>query len=117
MITPSFETLQALAAEHRHGLAPIGVELLADMLTPVSAYGLLTAGEAGPTFLLESVAGGEHMGRFSFIGVRPREVVALHADEEDPLHAIAKLAETNGAYHPFPGLPRFSGGAVGWLGF
>lgn len=117
MITPTFEALQALAAQHKQGLVPISVELLADTLTPVSAFGLLTAGENGPTFLLESVEGGEHMGRFSFIGIRPREIVALHADEEDPLRTVAKLAETNGTYHTFPGLPRFTGGAVGWLGF
>lgn len=117
MITPSLETLQTLAAAQRHGLVPVSIELLADTLTPVSAYALLTAGENGPTFLLESVEGGEHMGRYSFIGVRPREIVALHADEEDPLRAIAKLADAGGSYHTFPGQPRFTGGAVGWLGF
>jgi anthranilate synthase component 1 len=117
MITPTFETLQALASEHGRGLVPISIELLADTLTPVSAFYLLTAGEVGPVCLLESVEGGEHMGRYSFIGVRPREVVALHADEGDPLHAIARLADTSGAYHTFPGLPRFTGGAVGWLGY
>jgi anthranilate synthase component I len=117
MITPTFEALQALAHEHRRGLVPISIELLADTLTPVSVFMLLTAGEDGPVCLLESVEGGEHMGRYSFIGVRPREVVALHADEGDPLHAIARLANTNGPYHALPGLPRFSGGAVGWLGF
>jgi anthranilate synthase component I len=117
MITPTFDQLQTLAAEHRQGLVPISVELLADTLTPVSAFALLTAGEDGPTFLLESVEGGEHMGRYSFIGVRPREVMALHADEADPLRAVARLAETNGDYHAAPGLPRFTGGAIGWLGF
>ncbi|HEY0604875.1 MAG TPA: anthranilate synthase component I [Herpetosiphonaceae bacterium] len=117
MITPTFEALQALAQEHRRGLVPISIELLADTLTPVSVFLLLTAGENGPVCLLESVEGGEHMGRYSFIGVQPREVVALHADEGDPLAAIARLADTSGPYHSFPGLPRFSGGAVGWLGF
>lgn len=117
MITPTFEALQALAQEHRRGLVPISIELLADTLTPVSVFLLLTAGENGPVCLLESVEGGEHMGRYSFIGVRPREVIALHADEGDPLAAIDRLADTNGPYHSFPGLPRFSGGAVGWLGF
>jgi len=117
MITPTFEALQALVAEHRQGLAPISLELLADTLTPVTAFLRLTTGESGPVFLLESVEGGEHMGRFSFIGMQPREVVALHADEADPVRTIGKLAETDGPYHTFPGLPRFTGGAVGWLGF
>ncbi|HEY0736948.1 MAG TPA: anthranilate synthase component I [Herpetosiphonaceae bacterium] len=117
MITPTFEALQALAQEHRRGLVPISIELLADTLTPVSVFLLLTAGENSPVCLLESVEGGEHMGRYSFIGVQPREVVALHADAGDPLASIARLADTNGPYHSFPGLPRFSGGAVGWLGF
>ena len=90
MITPTFEALQALAHEHQQGLMPVSIELLADTLTPVSTFALLTAGEDGPTFLLESVEGGEHMGRYSFIGIRPREVIALHADEQDPLATIAK---------------------------
>ena len=117
MITPSFEELEALAVEHRTGLVPITIELLADTLTPVSAFLLLTAGESGPVFLLESVEGGEHMGRYSFIGMRPSEVVALHADESDPLAAVARLAAAGGAYHPTTTLPRFAGGAVGWLGY
>ncbi len=117
MITPSFESLQELAAAQRAGLAPVAIELLADTLTPVSAFSLLTAGEDGPVFLLESVEGGEHMGRYSFIGIQPREVVALHADEADPLDAVRRLAATGGPYHFRPGLPRFTGGAVGWLGF
>ena len=117
MITPTFEAVQALAAEHKNGLLPISIELLADTLTPVSAFLLLTAGEDGPVFLLESVEGGEQFSRYSFIGIRPREVIALHAEEEDPIRAIAKLAATNGPYHKRPGLPRFTGGAVGWLGF
>jgi anthranilate synthase component 1 len=117
MITPSFEELEALAAEHKTGLLPISIELLADTLTPVSTFLLLTAGEDGPVFLLESVEGGEHMGRYSFIGIRPREVIALHADEGDPLAAVARLADSGGPYISTAALPRFTGGAVGWLGF
>ena len=117
MITPTLEQLQALAEQHGSGLHPIAIELLADTLTPVSAFALLTAGESGPAFLLESVEGGEHMGRYSFIGVRPERTVALHADRDDPLRAIAELAQTGGPYHAAPGLPRFTGGAVGWLGY
>ncbi|WP_026369332.1 anthranilate synthase component I [Kallotenue papyrolyticum] len=116
-ITPTFDQLCSLAAEQRCGLAPIAIELLADTLTPVSAFRLLTAGDDQPAFLLESVEGGERVGRYSFIGVQPREVVALHADEGDPLAAIRRLAETEGPYHSRPGLPRFTGGAVGWLGY
>jgi anthranilate synthase component 1 len=117
MITPTFEHLETLAAEHRRGLAPVSIELLADTLTPVSAFMLLTASQDGPAFLLESVEGGEQMGRYSFIGVEPSEGVALRADSGDPLAQIARLANNGGPYIAPGDLPRFTGGAVGWLGF
>jgi anthranilate synthase component 1 len=117
MITPTFAELQALAAEHERGLAPISVELLADTLTPVSVFMLLTAGVDGPAFLLESVEGGEQMGRYSFIGVEPSDGVALRADRGDPLEQIGKLANSDEPYIATHNLPRFTGGAVGWLGW
>jgi len=107
--TPSRAEARALAANH--GLVPVYREVLADMLTPVRAYALLCpAGEPG--FLLESVEGGERLARYSFIGSRPLE---LDLGDGDPLPALLRVATESVA--PVPGLPRFHGGAVGYLGY
>src|SRR5438270_11053935 len=108
-VTPSREQARSLAAHHR--LVPIYREVLADMLTPVRAYTLLCPhDEAG--FLLESVEGGERLARFSFIGASPRP---LDLGAAGPLTALAGVAGESTA--PVPGLPRFHGGAVGYLGY
>jgi anthranilate synthase component 1 len=117
MITPTWEEIQRLAAEHKRGTIPITIELLADTLTPVSAFLLLTSDQSGPAFLLESVEGGEQLGRYSFIGVQPSAMVEINASSDDPTAAIAQLADTSGPYLAPAHLPRFTGGAVGWLGF
>jgi anthranilate synthase component I len=92
-------------------LVPVQRELLADMLTPVSAYArLCPPGQLG--FLLESVEGGERLARYSYIGYRPQP---LDVGPGDPLPALARIA----AQRPVagPGLPRFLGGAVGFIGY
>jgi anthranilate synthase component 1 len=92
-------------------LVPVQRELLADMLTPVSAYArLCPPGQLG--FLLESVEGGERLARYSYIGYRPEP---LDVGTGDPLPALARVA----AQQPVagPGLPRFLGGAVGFIGY
>ena len=104
-------------------------ELPADLETPVSAY--LKLRDERPSFLLESVEGGEHLGRYSFIGVAPwriltawrgraelvdggrREAVSLVG--RDVLDVLRGLLA--GGPPPIPGLPRFTGGAVGYLGY
>ncbi|HVU22777.1 MAG TPA: anthranilate synthase component I [Opitutus sp.] len=109
---------------------PVCADLMADFETPVSAYAKLK--EAGPSYLLESVAGGEQLSRYSFIGCRPRKVFVCGRDTTeirvpgrptetiptpaDPLTLIE--AEMQG-YQPvvLPGLPRFTGGAVGFVGY
>ena len=120
----------SLAARART-LIPIVRELPADLETPVSVY-LKLAG-ARPSFLLESITGGEQLARYSFIGVNPSQAyvlrgrtVARHGpdgvaeialpDGEDPLDF---LRGELGRYNPVavPGLPRFSGGLVGYLGY
>ncbi|RMH53964.1 MAG: hypothetical protein D6679_14630, partial [Candidatus Hydrogenedentota bacterium] len=96
----------------RGTLIPIHVEVLADLLTPIEAYRRLAG--RGPAFLLESAEGGESVGRYSFIGVEPWETLRING--EDPLAVIeAKLAP----YRPVrdPSLPRFTGGAVGYIGY
>ncbi len=127
-IHPSRDEFRSLCAQGN--LVPVHTDLMADLETPVSAYAKLK--QAGPSFLLESVEGGETLSRYSFIGVRPRKIFACgettteirYSDGRtetiptpaDPLKLIE--AETAGV-NPveLPGLPRFTGGAVGFLGY
>jgi anthranilate synthase component 1 len=85
--------------------------VLADMLTPVRAYTLLCP-PGTPGFLLESVEGGERLARYSFIGSEPGP---LELDLDDPLAALRAVAAESTA--PVKGVPRFHGGAVGYLGY
>ena len=110
-LTPTREQAQALAREH--ALVPVYREVLADMLTPVRAYTLLCPADE-PGFLLESVEGGERLARYSFIGARPRPL-DLGKGEGDPLPALHRVAAETTA--PVAGVPRFHGGAVGYLGY
>ena len=107
---------------------PVWHELLFDSDTAVTAYHKLKDGSFG--FLLESVVGGEQWARYSFLGSRPRMVWMLDGDDVsiwgprrgwrrsrvDPLaDLLARL--TDAAPRPDPRLPRFWGGAVGYLGY
>ena len=107
--TPDREESRALANDH--ALIPVYREVLADMLTPVRAYTLLCP-PGSPGFLLESVEGGERQARYSFIGFQPR---TLELGDGDPLPALRAVAAE--ATAPVPGVPRFHGGAVGYLGY
>ncbi len=131
-------TLHQFRDRARQGnLVPVWREMLADQESPVSAYARLRAGrksEAGMgafSFLLESVEGGEHLGRFSFLGTSPALVLKATGtrveitradgttgtrEGQDPL---AVLAEEMARFRPVPdpALPRFFGGAVGFLGY
>jgi anthranilate synthase component I len=102
---------EACAPGAEHSLVPVHRELMADMLTPVSAYSLLCERD-DVGFLLESVEGGERLARYSFIGWRPRP---LDLGRGDPLPALAHA--TAGRMSPQPGLPGFLGGAVGFIGY
>ena len=113
-------------------LAPVVRTLPADLETPISVY-LKLAGE-GPSFLLESVTGGEQLARYSFIGVAPKYAYVLRADileghdielgqvtfsqiqNRDPLSALRAIVSRH-PYQAVPGLPRFPGGLVGYLGY
>jgi anthranilate synthase component 1 len=109
---------------------PVYTDLMADFETPVSAYAKLR--ETGPSYLLESVEGGERLSRYSFIGCRPRRIWICGPQTTeirepgrpsrqvptpaDPLTLIeAELAGSRPV--PLPGLPRFTGGAVGFIGY
>ena len=128
-IHPSLTEVLELSAQGN--LIPIYRELPADLDTPVSVY-LKLAGH-GASFLLESVEGGEQVGRYSFIGIEPNAVLSFngrsytrrsngHATTadlpsgKDPLHVLqAELARFSPV--ALPGLPRFVGGLVGYLGY
>ncbi len=110
---------------------PVVRELPADLETPVSVY-LKLSGQ-GPSFLLESVTGGEQVARYSFIGIHPSRAYVLRgrsisccsagetrpiplADGMDPLDGLrAELDRFRTA--EIPGLPRFAGGLVGYLSY
>jgi anthranilate synthase component I len=127
-IQPPREIFRRQCAEGN--VVPVYADLMADFETPVSAYAKLKAD--GPAYLLESIEGGETVSRYSFIGCRPRKVFACFPDTTeirepgrpvqriptpaDPLRLIE--AEIAG-YHPLtvPGMPRFLGGAVGYIGY
>jgi len=112
----------------RATFVPVVKELVADLLTPVSAF-LKIAEHSDYAFLLESVEGGEHIGRYSFLGKDPFlilrgrdatttiERAGVITDAEQPfIETLRHLM--NSFQSPFvPGLPRFTGGAVGYLGY
>ncbi|PTY00356.1 anthranilate synthase component I [Opitutus sp. ER46] len=127
-IHPTREVFISLATQGN--VVPVYTDLMADFETPVSAYAKLK--HAGPSYLLESVEGGENLSRYSFIGCRPRKVFICGPETteirspgqpaervptpQDPLTLIE--AEMKG-YRPvtLPGLPRFTGGAVGFVAY
>jgi len=112
----------------RATFVPVVKELVADLLTPVSAF-LKVAEHSDYAFLLESVEGGEHVGRYSFLGKDPflilrgrngqtqMERAGVTTDGDKPF--IETLRDLMNSFQsPFvPGLPRFTGGAVGYLGY
>jgi len=112
-LTPSLDETRELAREHT--LVPLRHTFIADCETPVSAY-LKLRGD-GPSFLLESAEQGQRVGRWSFLGFRPRAVIRLGRGEHpDPYVAVAEeLARYRIA--PLEGLPPFAGGAVGMFGY
>jgi anthranilate synthase component I len=112
-LTPSLEEVRQLAREHT--LVPLRHTFIADCETPVSAY-LKLRGD-GPSFLLESAEQGQQVGRWSFLGFRPRAVIRLARGEHpDPYRQVdEELARYRIA--PLESLPPFAGGAVGMFGY
>lgn len=111
-VSPSRE--EFLRLSKLGNVVPVRADLLADLETPVSVYAKLRGD--GPAFLLESVEGGENVSRYSFIGCNPRKIIRAAPGDTDPL---AKLQQELAGYKPVnvPGLPPFTGGAVGYLGY
>ncbi|HLJ04186.1 MAG TPA: anthranilate synthase component I, partial [Solirubrobacteraceae bacterium] len=104
---PTLEEVRALAREHN--LIPVSETFIDDCQTPVSAF--LKLRETGPAFLLESAEQGR-VGRWSFIGFRPRKVLRWSLGDPGDPYAIAAAEIERFDPAPLPGLPPFAGGAV-----
>src|SRR6267142_426992 len=161
MYSPKLDEFVKLAAQGN--LIPVTRRLLADIETPLSAYRKIRG--AGESFLFESVEGGEHIGRYSFVGCNPRALIrqvgnrveiiengktveTFHVEKQVPAGSSVSLAPPGGEgrgegalraqgevtfvrdglevvekvmkkYRAVPaeGLPRFTGGAVGFIGY
>ncbi len=125
-LEPSLEEARELAAEGN--VVPLRASFVDDCETPVSAFLKLRAGEpeGSPCFLLESAEQGQ-VGRYSFVGIRPRAVLrwsdgVFSETGEDDVEAAdpyAAVAERLGRFRlaPVEGLPPFAGGAVGFFGY
>ncbi|MHB1306565.1 MAG: anthranilate synthase component I [Limisphaerales bacterium] len=139
MYSPTKDEFVRLAA--KGNLIPVVRRILADFETPLSAYRKIRG--QGESFLFESVEGGEHLGRYSFVGCNPRAAVVQRGDGveivengrltgtfrvrpdargDDPAavrDGLVVVERILGRYRSVdvPGLPRFTGGAVGYLGY
>jgi len=124
---PSLDEVAAIAKEAQ--IIPVYRQLLADRITPVTAFEVL--GREEHSFLLESVIGGEKIGRYSFIASGPKLVYQVyqgnaaihHAGKApqifsttDPLADLKKLLPAT-RYHQDKHLPAFTGGLVGYAGY
>ncbi len=129
MVQPSKQEFIALA--QKGNLIPVWRDILADLETPVSAFLKLAQGDFA--FLLESVEGGEHVARYSFLGTQPLLLFRSKGDTvlleregglqvhrlrqgEDPLHCL-KQVMAQFRFVPVADLPRFCGGFVGYIGY
>jgi len=127
MYEPSFAEFEKLAS--KGNLIPVYREILADVETPVSV--LMKLQQKKNVYLLESVEGGEKWGRYSFLGTDAGVVFKVHGDKviieekgksttcDHKGNPLSLLRDLLNRYRPVPvpGLPRFYGGAVGYLGY
>ncbi|MBI5724364.1 MAG: anthranilate synthase component I [Planctomycetes bacterium] len=130
---PNFD--EFLRLSEQGNTIPVYRQLLADALTPVTAYQRVACpagfAPAGHSFLLESVVGGERVARYSFAGADPQVTFSIRGDQatttavgkpprtftsRDPLAEMRKMLEEYKAVH-LPGLPRFCGGLVGYASY
>src|SRR5271163_1018677 len=125
-ISPSRTEFLRLAATY--SLVPVYRTLTADLETPVSAF-LRLASDEPQSFLLESVEGGEKVGRYTFIGVRPYRTIlcrgnSISIHERGKSRSVegdvfALLKDLLGGHKParIAGLPPFTSGAVGFFAY
>ena len=125
VVTPDLKTFLEYA--QRGNVIPVYKAVLADTLTPVSAY-LRLSRACRYSFLLESVEGGERVGRYTFLGTDPYLVLRARGERVELESRGARrrrgrlldlLREITSRYRPVavPGLPPFAGGAVGYFGY
>ena len=132
MYTPTLYEFVRKAGEGN--LIPVFREFVADTDTPVSAFmKLRQAGKGGNAFLLESVAGGENIARYSYLGCDPLEIMTSKGrvvtlgengssreteleEGQDPLDVVRGMLDRN-SFVPVDAGERFCGGAVGYLGY
>ena len=124
--SPTPEAFQKLARTHT--LVPVFRTVTADLETPVSAF-LRIAHQAPEAFLLESVEGGEHVGRYTFIGIAPYKKITARGRQivieegrrrrafEGDIFEEFKLALGDHKPARLPGLPPFTAGAVGFFSY
>src|SRR3954471_13463926 len=129
MLQPDKPEFRRLARQPKTTLIPVVKTVPADLLTPVSAF-LKVAAKEPESFLLESVEGGEHVGRYTYLGTKPYMVVTATADGieirrgkkresrcGDVLKLIAELLSENRPGVATADLPPFTGGAVGFFAY
>ncbi len=128
-VLPNRSDFCALAQQGN--LVPVYADLMADFETPVSVYSKLR--KLGPAYLLESIEGGATLNRYSFIGCEPEAIIEARLGGETrieradgtvhrfatPPDPLTVIEEEMARYRPvrIPGLPRFVGGAVGYLAY
>jgi len=122
----SFEEFVELSKQGT--FVPVCREIMADLLTPVSAF-LKIAEHADYAFLLESVEGGEHVGRYTFLGKDPFlvlraragkaviEMAGVETTRTEPFVDVLRELMAEFTSPIVPGLPRFTGGAVGYFDY
>jgi anthranilate synthase component I len=108
----------AVADSATHNLIPLRETFIADCETPVSAFlKLRQLAPDSPAFLLESADQGQRLGRYSFIGFRPRSVLRWSLGDGGDPYALAAEAVARCRQAALPDLPPFAGGAVGYFGY
>ncbi len=112
-VTPTLQEVRELAREHN--LVPLRHTFIDDCETPVSAF--LKLRDEGPAFLLESADQGQRLGRYSFIGFRPRKVLRWSLGDDGDPYALAAAEVARYSQAPLPDLPPFAGGAVGFFAY
>ncbi len=124
---PAFSEFRRLAS--RGNIVPVYRAVVADLLSPVSAFLRIAKARSPYSFLLESVEGGERVGRYTFFGVAPFQLISCFgpsirverdgATRNESGNIFDYLREASRPYHPVPvaGLPPFSAGAVGYLAY
>jgi anthranilate synthase component 1 len=115
-VEPSLAEARVLA--ERHNLIPLRHQFIEDCETPVSAFLKLRELAPGkPAFLLESAEQGQRVGRYSFIGVRPRAVMRWSLGDGGDPYALAAAELARFSQAPLADAPPFAGGAVGFFGY